>query len=126
MGTESNVDERVTCRSCGATYVPDFARDFYPDGEDPKVGRCEGCMMRSLFQVNTKEPHVLPSGHLETVCKFRQGEATCSFLVIGGDGSKCGKDSSFEKMIRQRRSEGTMGAKGDNCSGPPNFTSTET
>lgn len=59
----------------------------------------------------------------ETLCKFGKGAETCSFLsmtvVVG---FTCEKGSGIEDIIRSRRAEGTMKAKGDNCSGPPNFT----
>lgn len=120
-------DETVTCRKCHATYVPDFVNDFYADGADPKVGLCERCKMSEVFAVNTNQPHPLPNeGHAKKVCKSGQSAATCAFLSAGGGSGevsfKCAKDSMIEVNIRQRLAEGTMGAKGDNCSGPPDFT----
>ena len=115
-------NETVTCRKCHTTYVPSFINDFYADGADPQVGLCESCKMGEVFGVNNKPPHPLPNGHEEKVCKAGCGEATCAFLTAGGDGFRCAKDSVIEKNIRQRLAEGTMRAKGDNCSGPPDFT----
>ncbi len=124
MNTESQADEKVTCRKCRHTYVPDLANDFYPDGEDPKVGLCEHCKMREAFGMNDKRPHSLPEGHLGTVCKSGQGAATCCFIIFGDAGYQCAKDSCYEKNIRDRLAAGTMEARGDNCSGAPSFTPT--
>ena len=118
----STSGEEVTCRVCHATYVPDFINDFYADGADPKVGRCERCMMSEAFGVNTKSPHALPKDYENSVCKIGKGAATCAFLTMGAGGFQCGKDSTVEKAIRERLAEGTMRSKGDNCSGAPNFT----
>jgi len=55
--------------------------------------------------------------HLKSVCKLGEGEACCSFLMMGGGGFECAKGTPFEKPIRDRLAEGTMNAKGDNCTG---------
>ncbi len=65
----------------------------------------------------------LPEEHLKNVCRLGQGKATCSFLAMGGAGFECQKGTSIEKVIRERLAASTMGAKGDNCSGPPHFQS---
>lgn len=115
--------KEVTCRKCGhGPYVPSFSFDFYPDSEDPKVGLCERCMMTQAFA--PKEPATPPEGHVRSVCKPGHGHETCSFMIAGAGGLKCGKGSAFENAIRQRLVEGTMNAKGDNCSGHPDFTPT--
>lgn len=120
--TESADDKVLTCRKCGYTYIPNFAFDFYPDGKDPKVGLCERCVMAEMLA--PKPLQVIPVGHDKNVCKFGQGPTTCAFLVMpGGEGLKCAKQSEFEGMIRKRLSEGSISAKGDNCSGPPDFKS---
>lgn len=118
----SGREEEVTCRVCHVTYVPDFINDFYADGTDPKVGRCERCVMSEAFGINTKSPHALPKGYEDSVCKIGKGTATCAFLTLGPEGVRCGKDSAVEKAIRERLAEGTMRSRGDNCSGSPNFT----
>lgn len=64
---------------------------------------------------------MLTKEHLADVCKLGKGAATCSFLTMGGGGFECAKGTAFEAAIRQRWAAGTMGAKGDNCSGPPDF-----
>lgn len=112
--------KEVTCMDCEEKFVPSSAFDFYPDGDDPKIGRCEKCLMAKAFDKPSESP--LPPNYEDTVCKPRKGEETCSFLGMTGKGFHCLKNSSWEKEIRQRRSEGSMGAKGDNCSGPPDFT----
>jgi hypothetical protein len=66
-----------------------------------------------------KEPTQLSEQQVKDLCKAGKGEATCSFLTMGGSGMCCSKGSVFEAVIRERRP--TMRAKGDNCSGPPDF-----
>jgi hypothetical protein len=116
-------EEKCTCRRCDRSFVPSFAFDFYPDGDDPNVGLCERCMLKELF--DKQEPHgdpsPLPPGYVDGVCKKGQSKATCSFLGMTTDGFRCLKSSSLEKTIRQRLEEGAMVAKGDNCSGPSDF-----
>lgn len=67
----------------------------------------------------------LSNEQLETLCKLKQGELTCAFITAGGDGFSCGKGTFAEPHIRKRIAEGTMAAKGDNCSGPPEFAKAE-
>ena len=67
----------------------------------------------------------LPKDHLKNVCKIGQGEATCSFLAFGADGWSCLKGTALEGAIRERRANGTINAKGDNCSGQPHFQNTK-
>lgn len=55
--------------------------------------------------------------HLNEVCKFGQGEATCAFLMITTEGFACAKGTGIEPIIRDRLAQGTMCAKGDNCAG---------
>lgn len=50
---------------------------------------------------------------------------SCAFIGVHPDtGFCCIKGSSLEPEIRRRLAEGSMGAKGDNCPGPP-FTAGE-
>ncbi|MBI4992315.1 MAG: hypothetical protein HZB99_03785 [Candidatus Harrisonbacteria bacterium] len=61
---------------------------------------------------------------LKNICKLGKGEVTCSFLgMIPGSGFSCLKGTPVEAIIWERRDSGKMSAKGDNCSGPPNFMS---
>lgn len=115
--------QEFTCRNCHYTFVPSFLFDFYPDSKNPKTGLCENCMMAEAFSTSrpSRDPVPLPAGYKENVCKFGKGRVTCSFLGITTDGLHCLKNSSFESAIRQRRQENSMRAKGDNCSGPPDF-----
>jgi hypothetical protein len=116
-------NEQVTCMDCGKTFVPSFRFDFYQDDTNPEVGRCERCMMAKEFaQPVLGEPSKLPLGYDENVCKKGRDELTCSFLGFAGTGFSCLKGSSFEFTILQKKAEGSMGSKGDNCSGPPDFT----
>ena len=120
----ATTNKEVTCRKCHATYVPSFIRDFYPDGKDPKVGLCESCMMQENFgpKEPPKEPVDIPEEKIKTLCKPGDGAATCSFLLAGrGARFSCSKGTAFQATIDNRRAAGTMGAKGDNCSGPPDY-----
>lgn len=64
----------------------------------------------------------LEKEQLRKICKLGSGEATCSFLSFSSeDGFSCLKKTGLEEIIRQKRDSGQMNAKGDNCSGPPNF-----
>lgn len=71
----------------------------------------------------------LPDGHLEAVCRIGQGEKCCAYLAMGGPvedlpGWTCAKDMpTIRAAIALRLAAGTMTAKGDNCSGPPDFES---
>jgi hypothetical protein len=113
-------NEERTCRKCHKTFVPSFVFDFYPDGDDPKVGLCEQCLME---KINTRppmrEPITVSPRHAERICKIGQGRMTCSFLAVTGSSFKCLKDSGMELSTEAR--EKTMTARGDNCSGPPDF-----
>ncbi len=115
----------ATCRRCGLTFVPSFTFDFYPDGEDPNVGLCEKCVIDEALgkpKITSNDPVPLPAGYEKTVCKRGRRSLTCSFIGMTGDGFRCLKGSTLESEINRRRAEGSMGAKGDNCSGPPDFT----
>lgn len=112
------------CRSCPASYVPSFIRDFYPDDPaHPEIGLCEDCMMREAAPKVNSSPALIPADHLKTCCQPKVAGKTCAFLTFG-QAFSCAKGSGFESLIRQRLSEGTMGATSDNCSGPPDFTPT--
>ncbi len=120
-------NQQVTCRKCNLSFVSSFIFDFYQDdGDDPEVGLCENCMTSEALAPMgpSGNPSPLPVGHDASVCKFGKGQETCSFLGISGDGLRCLKGSSFESAIKQRLQEGSMSAKGDNCSGPPDFKKT--
>jgi hypothetical protein len=99
--------------------------DFYRDGgDDPKVGLCENCMLAEAFskdQPATHDPVDIPSGYEKTVCQPGKGKLTCSFLGMA-PAFQCLKGTAFEAELQRRRQEGSMCAKGDNCSGPPDFT----
>lgn len=67
-------------------------------------------------------PKALPKEKVDTLCLPGMGELTCSFLALGPNGLMCAKGTIIENRIVFRRNEGSMRAKGDNCSGPPDFT----
>lgn len=119
----TDVSQECTCRKCNHTFVPSLAFDFYPDGSDPKVGLCERCMMKEALtnREPSDDPAKVPDGHQVNICKFGKGPETCSFLGMTGNEFQCLKGSSLESVIRQRRRENSIRAKGDNCSGPPDF-----
>lgn len=117
----SKADGEFTCWKCNLTFIPSFAFDFYQDSEDPEVGLCENCMLAKAFGVPNGDPQPVPKGYEDAVCKIGQDSATCSFLAWSGSGPKCLKGSSFETAINRKRQEGSGVAKGDNCSGPPDF-----
>jgi hypothetical protein len=114
--------EQCTCRKCNKTFIPSFAFDFYPDGDDPKVGLCESCMMSQVLGSSKPAPVSVSVAHMEKVCKPGKGAETCIFLLMG-EVWKCAKGSDFQAEILKRRP--TMKSQGDNCSGPPGFTPTE-
>ena len=41
--------------------------------------------------------------HLQDVCKAKQGEESCAFLVLGLNGWECAKFTNFVVMNRRRR-----------------------
>ena len=63
----------------------------------------------------------ITNDHADLVCHLGTGEQTCSFLTLGANGFECAKGTEVEQVILKRRAEGTMKAKGDCCSGPPDF-----
>ena len=66
------------------------------------------------------DPVILGEKQVREVCRFGQGGKTCRFLINRGDYC-CAKSTGLEVIIR-RRSAGWE-AQGENCSGPPHFTS---
>lgn len=122
--------EEYTCRKCKTIFVPSFEFNFYQDGDDPTVGLCESCMMAEAFSAKSRnDPKPLPTeppNFDQVVCRINQGKRTCSFLGVSGQGFRCLKGSSLEATIKERLLSGSMDARGDNCSGPPNFTPTTT
>ena len=119
-------EKKFTCRKCAHSFTPSFGFDFYPDGEDPEVGLCERCMMSQAFSECEKlDPRPITNEHhLSGVCRIRQGAETCRYLCFSGQ-MCCAKGSKLQAFIDQRFAEGGMDAKGDHCSGPPNFTPTQ-
>lgn len=59
--------------------------------------------------------------HVKNVCGLGQGEKCCAFLASRARW-ECAKDiPGVRDTILLRLAAGTMVAKGDNCSGPPDF-----
>jgi hypothetical protein len=63
----------------------------------------------------------LPAGQVDTVCLLGHGALCCSFLTYD-KGWACGKGTPWEDLLRKRHEADLMVAKGNNCSGPPDFT----
>ncbi len=59
--------------------------------------------------------------HAKIICRLGELEKCCSYLGAGKEGLLCLKDTPFREMIIDKREAGTMGSKGDNCQGPPDF-----
>ncbi len=113
--------KEVTCSQCHRTYVPSISFDFYrrPTPEDPNAGVCESCLLRG------PDPVEVSDSQAKEVCKFGSSEKTCAFLAISaGIGFVCVKKTNTSSEIRYRLENDLMNAKGNNCSGPPNFEPT--
>ena len=79
-----------------------------------------GSRQPTTLKGHMNEPTSLISTQVKNLCKIGKGPKTCSFLGMGaGAVWRCLKGSELEATIIERRS--SMGAKGDNCSGPPDF-----
>lgn len=67
----------------------------------------------------------IPDHFVDTLCKPGNRVLTCAYLTMGGDGWFCGKaDQSLIVTIKKRLADtgaSRMGARGNNCSGPPDF-----
>jgi hypothetical protein len=107
----------VECRKCHDRYVPSFTKDYY-GGKDGQGGLCESCMMTEALE-QKPAPVDTPQDPREGNCKLTQGSATCRYLVNQMGRWQCTKGSSLQEEIDQRSA--SMGAKGNNCSGPPDF-----
>jgi len=115
MSTETKTTE--TCQGpCRKTWTPSFVGDCY---EIDGFKMCDRCAMPYILK--TRMPETIDSQHVDTVCKIGEGEATCAFLLVGGPNFSCAKYTQHEETPRNRVEEGSMGAKRDNCSGPPAF-----
>jgi len=122
MGKRNEMElEKVTCRKCGfGPYIPSASFDFYPDEVDgPGTGLCENCCTDKNVQLSP--PVELTVKQSKTLCKDGMGAKTCRFLLYDTGGFKCSKKSDCHSYIQSRAEN--MRAKGDNCSGPPNFVS---
>lgn len=66
---------------------------------------------------------IIPDEHLMKVCKGVGGSSTCAFILMSAHFT-CTKGTELEALLRSRVTEGTIRARGDNCSGPPDFVPT--
>lgn len=67
----------------------------------------------------------LPDGHIENVCRIGQGDKCCAYLSAGVSWACAKEIPGVRAAIEERLELGTMGSKGDNCSGPPAFAERE-
>ena len=51
------------------------------------------------------------------LCKIRQGEKTCRYIMLGPQGYVCMKNTKIKKSIDNLCNDGQMIAIGDNCGG---------
>lgn len=120
----SETIQKVTCRRCKKTYVPDFMNDFYQDDKEGEgSGLCERCMMKEHFG---QDPKPLPSLEWsEKVCKRGCGRETCVFLVVTPNNSpslfSCAKGSGMNNLIASRAKNREMDSRCVNCEGPPSW-----
>ncbi len=66
-------------------------------------------------------PRTLGKEHLHNVCRIYQGEKTCSYLGEDKRGIMCLKGTAYHIEIFRKRMLGATKAKGDNCSGHPDY-----
>ena len=129
MSEEALAENEVQCRHCHARYVPDVVRDYYSDDDSRTNGLCEQCFMTQAMTGSlpgaTPDPTPLSdmTEHIEGVCKGEGGSSACRYLCMGDGGIACAKGSVIQSVIDGRAE--SMGAKGDNCSGPPDFKPSE-
>lgn len=107
--------KKMKCGKCGREWVPDFSLDCYKIDE---IELCEPCAM-PIF-MNAAEPTPVDENRSKEVCKIGQGSATCMFLGMQPS-FVCLKHTQLDSLLRKSLEEGSMVAKGDNCSGPPAF-----
>lgn len=62
-------------------------------------------------------PATIAAQHVTDICQPGKDETTCRYLMFGPGGWLCAKASNMQPMIDAR----TLRAKGDNCSGSPEF-----
>lgn len=104
---------KKTCRKCGrGPYTPTYEFGFHEDNVDGHgTGLCEKC-----FGLEIAEPNdgiEIPKQFVGLKCKIGSGSLTCRFLSFS-ETFKCTKKGKKNFPINIK-------AKGDNCSGPPQF-----
>ncbi len=111
-----------TCMTCKLEFKPSFKFDFYPVGNDPEIGDCEGCMMKKAFAsepAKHSEPVKISELTAISLCQAGKGAKACRYVMNSGGDWCCAKASDYQAMLDSRKD--SMGAQGDNCSGPPDF-----
>ena len=59
----------------------------------------------------------IDTNHFNNICKIRQGEKTCRYIILGPQGFVCSKNTQLKQAIDQQCNKNQMTAKGDNCDG---------
>jgi len=67
---------------------------------------------------------VISKERADEVCRMGQGRVCCIFVGDAPQGLVCLKRSVYATEMIQRKLMGQTKAKGDNCSGPPDFKET--
>jgi hypothetical protein len=106
---------KKTCRNLECRYgpfTPTFEFGFHEDNVGgPGTGLCERCFALEIAKPN--DGIKIPEEFLSLKCKIGSGSLTCRFLSFS-ETFKCTKKSTKQSPINLK-------AKGDNCSGPPQF-----
>ena len=55
--------------------------------------------------------------HVKNICKLRQGNTCCRYLVISGSGFECMRGTDMKAYLDSRVAMETIVARGDNCEG---------
>lgn len=114
-----NQSTEVKCIGCQAKFEPTPFCSFLPISEDKsKEGHCETCVTRGKAG---KAPVLLDARHAQSVCRSNGGKKKthCKYLFSEGSGWHCAKGTPLGIIINRRAH--LMHAKGDNCSGSPDF-----
>ena len=111
----------IVCSVCGVSFRPGPFLDFIEE-VGTGDGMCTDCLRKlmktDLIPVSRKKS--------KTICLQGQGAKMCKYLVsvipkslrLEDVSFACAKGGKFQKDIESH----AMVARGDNCSGPPNFS----
>lgn len=94
-----------------------------PNGMAPLLQRGTMGVRFSPRVLVMREITALSEEHTRLICKKGMGGNCCSYLAMTVPNTwACAKElPDIYPIIDRRRAEGTMVAKGNNCSGPPDF-----